>query len=608
MAELKIPVERTVIALENKRDVNLTMPWFASKSRYPPRAANVVQPLINGQRAFEAVHNAINAATKSIDIISWGLDPSMRLLRPGGERLGTLLEQRARAGVSVRMLAWKNALANLKENNIIGDGLAGSGGGSAGAGSGVGSTAPGNAGAQGADGFNGYGSAKSGSNSGAVQFDDPEARAYNRGWFAKSTPNLSFRTRDFGPIDRESIAINQISKHGFGGVKQRVALKFFPSHHQKMLLIDYELPEQAVGFVMGHNLLRDYWDTDTHEYESSLRLGFAPWQDLSSRVYGPVLFDLNDNFCTAWGRAQPWFGSDQPISSARLQIKPTVFEAPAARHGAGEMAQICRTQSQDGDQSILESYKLALSNARNYVYFENQYFRNTELAMQLRTMRRKLKAGGWTRDFYVFVVTNVPEDSGRLTTYEMLNALGQSDHMPKVDKSAQDASPDSADIRALRRKDLEGMSIVVCTLCASGQQFFESKGYETGGVGAMGFPAVAFTEPYAKTIYKNIYVHSKLLLVDDVFFTIGSANINVRSMEVDSELNISVPSPAITTEWRKRLWKLHTGREPGDSMKNEFDDWQYIIRQNGQAKTEGKALNSSLIEFYDDASSGSRAD
>ena len=86
MTDFKTPVERTVMAVENKRDVNLTMPWFASKSKYPPRAANVVQPLINGQRAFEAVHNAINAATKSIDIISWGLDPSMRLLRPSGER------------------------------------------------------------------------------------------------------------------------------------------------------------------------------------------------------------------------------------------------------------------------------------------------------------------------------------------------------------------------------------------------------------------------------------------------------------------------------------------------------------------------------------------
>ena len=223
-------------------------------------------------------------------------------------------------------------------------------------------------------------------------------------------------------------------------------------------------------------------------------------------------------------------------------------------------------------------------------------------------MRRKLKAGGWRRDFYVFVVTNVPEDSGRLTTYEMLNAVGQAEHMPKVDKSAQGVSPDSADTKALRRKDLEGMSIVVCTLCVSGQQFFESKGYETGGVDSMGFPTVAFTEPYAKTIYKSIYVHSKLLLVDDVFFTIGSANINVRSMEVDSELNIAVPSPSVTQEWRRHLWRLHTGRAPGDNMKDEFKAWREIIDKNADERDAGRPLPSTLIEFFDDAASGSRAD
>jgi hypothetical protein len=28
------------------------------------------------------------------------------------------------------------------------------------------------------------------------------------------------------------------------------------------VLVDYELPESAVGFVMGHN--DEYWDTDKH--------------------------------------------------------------------------------------------------------------------------------------------------------------------------------------------------------------------------------------------------------------------------------------------------------------------------------------------------------
>ncbi|POD73689.1 hypothetical protein BKM17_19770 [Pseudomonas syringae group genomosp. 3] len=35
------------------------------------------------------------------------------------------------------------------------------------------------------------------------------------------------------------------------------------SHHQKSVLVDYELPS-AVGFVMGHNSLDEYWDTDDH--------------------------------------------------------------------------------------------------------------------------------------------------------------------------------------------------------------------------------------------------------------------------------------------------------------------------------------------------------
>ena len=362
-----------------------------------------------------------------------------------------------------------------------------------------------------------------------------------------------------------------------------------------------------MGFVMGHNLLRDYWNSDEHAYDSDLRLGFGPWQDLSSRVYGPVLYDLNENFCTAWAMAQPWIGRDQPIAPSRLQIKPSVFEAGAARHGPADMAQICRTQPQENDRSILDAYMLALSNARNYVYFENQYFRNNEIAMLMRDVRRKLKAGGWKRDFYVFVVTNVPDKSGRITTYEMLFALGKADRMPHIDKK-QGGDSEPQDAKALRRRDLEGMNIHVCTLCASGTQFTEADGYETGTVDEMGFPEVRFTEPSSRTVYKSIYVHSKLLLVDDVFFTLGSANVNVRSMEVDSELNIAMPSPAVTQEWRRKLWGIHTGRAPGDNPKDEFKFWGDMMVDNGRSQKAGEPLKASLIEFYDDSKSGSRAD
>ena len=77
-----------------------------------------------------------------------------------------------------------------------------------------------------------------------------------------------------------------------------------PTHHQKMVLIDYEEPDAAIGFVMGHNTLDAYWDTDKHSYmRMHPAMGhndFHPRQDMSSRVSGPILQYLNDNFCEAW--------------------------------------------------------------------------------------------------------------------------------------------------------------------------------------------------------------------------------------------------------------------------------------------------------------------
>lgn len=73
--------------------------------------------------------------------------------------------------------------------------------------------------------------------------------------------------------------------------------------------------------------------------------------------------------------------------------------------------------------------------------------------------------------------------------------------------------------------------------------------------------------------YNDIYVHSKLLLVDDVFFTLGSANVNARSMEGDSELNISCPSPDLTKQWRERLWEIHTKNSPEIELRDEFRRW-----------------------------------
>ena len=284
-----------------------------------------------------------------------------------------------------------------------------------------------------------------------------------------------------------------------------------------------------------------------------------------------MLYDLNRNFSQAWEAAEGWFGGNKFFESdERKQRKPDDFSEPAKRHGKRSMAQICRTHPPEFDFSIKNVYEVALGNARQYLYFENQYFRHKDFVDLMRTVRRQLKAGGWKRDFHVFVVTNVPGGEGKAETHKMLQALGKGATMPKFETKARESSKD----RELRKADLDGVNVHVCTLEASMQT---AKGAN----------------------YHPIYVHSKLLLVDDVFFTLGSANVNVRSMEADTELNIASPSPETTKQWRQHLWKLHTGQVPGDDMKVEFERWSEIMIDNKDAKEAKQKLAAPLIEFFD---------
>ncbi len=96
-----------------------------------------------------------------------------------------------------------------------------------------------------------------------------------------------------------------------------------------------------------------------------------------------------------------------------------------------------------------------------------------------------------------------------------------------------------------------------------------------------------------------VYIHSKLMIVDDVFTTHGSANINTRSMQVDSELNIAHEWASTTKDLRRRLWDLHTaGKGAQDEPKEAFDAWQNIIKENKKRKGGGDKPYAPLVEFH----------
>jgi hypothetical protein len=219
----------------------LASPWWVRTSKhgtYPPRHACILEPLICGEEVFGAIHGDLLAAKRSVDIITWGFDPGMRLVRDGNApdttRYGDLLKKIATDHkVAVRLLLWHDDAASyiLQKNN------------------------PGIFGGR-VPTIGGY-----------AGFFDTEHDQYNREWFdemwAGKVQNISLLIREVplkfrGPVLDDENYENSI----FGYLAS-----CYPTHHQKMILIDYEMQEHALGYVMGHNSTTDFWDTEDHKFQ-----------------------------------------------------------------------------------------------------------------------------------------------------------------------------------------------------------------------------------------------------------------------------------------------------------------------------------------------------
>lgn len=112
--------------------------------------------------------------------------------------------------------------------------------------------------------------------------------------------------------------------------------------------------------------------------------------------------------------------------------------------------------------------------------------------------------------------------------------------------------------------------------------------------------------PEGKCKYKDIYIHSKLQVVDDHYFLLSSANINKRSLETDSELGVHAPRPDIAKQFTDHLWNLHAKKRWG-LTEDDFGHWEETATDNWINRKREKELTCSLTRFWDTQTPYSRA-
>jgi phosphatidylserine/phosphatidylglycerophosphate/cardiolipin synthase-like enzyme len=621
------------------------------KASHPITHNNKLTLFICGQEGFADIAGEIARAEKSIDLCCWGFDPGMELVRgnsatwPRGETFGDLLIDAARRHVKVRLLIWHDRIGSPMVHNMPGHSHGTSPWKNTG-------QRFDDISAKGSLTMLQDAVARRERVSGGYRGDriPPEdipmlaREEYCYSWYAAALHGLlgrltiHLRHGDSHAIGK-SIATETSQPHGLTmGEIEKPGMSYLGTHHQKTILIDFDYKEgaKAVGYVMGLNSVTDYWDTTAHLLDDTRREqggvnerreclqgvaadgGFAtlkPYQDYACRIDGgKALIALYNNFVKAWDRA-----IDDRTRSASTDCvsRELPCGSPPARllDKAGpddSIVQIVLTQPEEQDKTIKEIYFRAVTQASlaaGYVYVENQYFQYEDWAQHLLAERKKVvaawkagsvKAGKSLEDMpvmHVFIVIPVPERAQMVPrTHDTLAALGQHEGMTGQNKMI-DGYNKQPKIRSVRA----GFGIISEVEAKLPDVVRHSNGINKPGAmkleSEFGLKvSVAMLNVSAfdtdRWRYREIYIHSKLMLVDDVFMTLGSANLNQRSMAVDSEINIATVDYRVATDLRKRVWRMHSGGlvDGGSGRKAEivtaFKDWNNLMRSNRKKKFE----------------------
>lgn len=609
----------------------LSQLWFVRvpKEVYYPRYRCSIEPLICGEEVFGRIAKDLLTARHSVEIITWGFDPGMVLVRGSsaedGVRYGDLLKRiatRKKNPVKVRLLVWHDdAASHAQMNNNPGY----------------------------------YGIRFPLIDRAFKDFYSEHHQAYNDEWYrqvcAEEIPNIHFHVRDV-PLSCVDQALSDESAPS--NIKALIA-KRYPTHHQKMLLVDYELPKLAKGYVMGHNSITDFWDTKEHKFRDIRREHFydmdhaklqkkawdnirgaqrrasaeiaqsyidarshvaKPFQDVSCRVQGPILYDLNHNFCQAWEESKrpsrlfrelcwlTWLpglmmyakvgekimdtrhNEMDPAFIARCKALPlNAFDLPDGRHNL----QLLRTHPLHGEKTIKECYANLTRQMHHYIFIQNQYIQYKPWAEHLIECSGRLRAAGYLKPLYVFILTSTPESVGMdRPTYDVAGSIGMSTTMRVEHEEAVTNAKKNGGRTPVNAEELaaHGLHVFMGSLWTCSNK--EGK--------------------LSSTDYEEIYIHAKVAVVDDAAFTIGSANLNLRSMALDSELNVLSDAFDVAYKLRADLFHQCT-KLPGPlafaDMEDAFLQWTQMANQNKKLMSSGWTLTNQLLPFNVDREPGS---
>lgn len=327
------------------------------------------------------------------------------------------------------------------------------------------------------------------------------------------------------------------------------------SLHQKISLVD-----GRYAFVGGIDPLIelsgdfDRWDTPWHNLVSHLRSNPQDalphsWHDAHSMIEGTAALDVEFNFYQRWNEAV----NHHKLPAEQLVSEPQREPREALPYRLTQIARTIPAETYEfapkGIHDIAQIYENAFNNVQHFIYLENQYFwlhtflglsigefgpNNAEMEQNMHLLAQSLERGA----SLIFILPDHP-NVGRSFTDAGLDHLRQ--HAPNASAA--------------------GRIQVFCLATSAPRE--------------------------GQITYRPVYVHAKVAIIDDIWATIGSANLNNRGMRDDAELNVAVLHSDFAHNLRILLWAEHLG------LLNEEEQFivsRYLSHQPQRADNTQRAM------------------
>jgi phosphatidylserine/phosphatidylglycerophosphate/cardiolipin synthase-like enzyme len=282
------------------------------------------------------------------------------------------------------------------------------------------------------------------------------------------------------------------------------------SHHQKVVVVD-----DKYACVGGVDLCENRYDHPEHFLDDPRRLNalgkaYQPWHDIHCMLSGPLSKKIGLLCRARWTLAT---GKELPPPPYESNPEELPLPLPFPGQIRDQYVGVCRTQPRYKKQRrARENFSATIElirKSKKFIYIENQYLTSRSIR---KALERSLESPQGPE--IVVILPKFPFGWRENVTIAVLQT--------RV-------------LRKLKEKD----------------NYNRFKAY---------YPQLISRES------NYLYVHSKLILVDDMFAKIGSTNINNRSMGLDTEMDLiweaqDRESHEALIDLRCQLIAEHTGSE-----------------------------------------------